>query len=79
MKPPANQTPVQDSNGKITPNWQIYFTEVFRAITAFESSGTTAQRPDKGLFIGRQYFDTSLGYVIHYNGTNWVNSAGSTV
>lgn len=79
MNPAPNQTAVQDSSGNITAPWQIYFSQVFKAITALESSGTTAQRPVKGLFVGRQYFDTSLGYVIHYNGINWVNSAGSVV
>jgi len=79
MNAPPNQMPVQDKNGQIENNWQIYFSDVYRAITATQSSGTTAKRPNKGLFIGRQFFDTSLGIPIYYNGTDWVNSVGATV
>jgi len=43
------------------------------------ASGTTANRPNKGLSIGQTYFDTTLGIPIWYNGTNWVNSSGTTV
>lgn len=42
------------------------------------SNGTTANRPT-GALIGQQYFDTTLGYPIFYNGSNWVNSSGTTV
>jgi len=29
--------------------------------------------------LGQEFFDTVLGYPIWYNGSDWVNSAGSTV
>lgn len=40
--------------------------------------GTTAQRTPYEQ-IGQQYLDTTLGYQIIYNGTNWVNATGATV
>lgn len=43
------------------------------------SSGTTAARPTTSLQVGQQYFDTTLGIPIFWNGTNWVNASGTTV
>ena len=42
------------------------------------TSGTTAQRPVVAK-VGYQYFDTTLGYNINWNGTVWVNSVGATI
>jgi hypothetical protein len=42
-------------------------------------SGTTAQRPATGRLTGLAYFDTTLGYEINWNGSAWVNHAGTTV
>lgn len=67
------------SNGLLSPAWSRFFQSVFYACFALYESGTTANRPTKGLWIGRPYFDTTLGYQIHYNGSVWVDSAGSTV
>lgn len=41
-------------------------------------SGTTAQRPSSPE-VGFQYFDTTLGKYICYNGTAWVNMDGSAL
>ncbi|KUP24924.1 hypothetical protein [Paenibacillus sp. DMB5] len=43
------------------------------------SYGTTANRPTVGLYINKQYFDTTLGKPIWYNGTVWKDATGSTV
>ena len=43
------------------------------------NAGTTAQRPVTGLVPGLQYYDTTLGIPIWYNGTVWKNAAGTTV
>lgn len=42
-------------------------------------SGTTAARPATGLQVGQQYFDTSLGHPIWYDGTGWVDATGASV
>lgn len=41
-------------------------------------SGTTANRPTTTV-IGFQYYDTTLGKPIYWNGTVWKDSAGTTV
>lgn len=40
---------------------------------------TTANRPTDGLFSGLQWFDTTLGKPIWYDGTNWVDATGAVV
>ncbi|MOA07260.1 hypothetical protein D3C78_1269480 [compost metagenome] len=43
------------------------------------SYGTTANRPNIGLYINKQYFDTTLGKPLWWNGTVWKDAAGTTV
>lgn len=42
-------------------------------------NGNTASRPTAGRYIGKPYFDTALNKPIWWNGTVWVDSAGTTV
>lgn len=81
MNAPPNQSPVQVDN-VIQLRWQEYFTGVFNSITAIQQSGTTANRPTRGLWIGRPYFDTTVGYPVYLKSANppvWVNGAGTVV
>lgn len=43
------------------------------------SAGTTANRPATNLQVGQQYFDTTIGLPIWWNGSNWINAAGTVV
>ena len=45
---------------------------------AINDTGATTARPT-GQAVGYQYFDTTLNKPIWYNGTNWVDSTGTTV
>jgi hypothetical protein len=69
---------IQQGN-EVTPAWRIFFDNLFLSSFALYQSGTTTQRPTTKLWVGRPYFDTTLGYQIHYNGTGWVDSAGNSV
>jgi len=42
-------------------------------------SGTTAQRPTQGRYVGKTYFDTSLNKPIWWNGSQWVDAMGTAV
>jgi len=46
-------------------------------LTDLTSSGTTAQRSATRLYVGRQYFDTTLGKPIWWDGTEWVDATGT--
>lgn len=39
-------------------------------------NGTTARRPTSSL-LGLQYFDTTLGYPVYWNGSTWVKYDGT--
>jgi len=81
MNPPPNQSPVQVEN-IVQLRWQEFFTGLFGTLTAMQQSGTTAQRPTRGLWVGRPYFDTDLGYPIYLLSANpsvWVDASGTVV
>jgi hypothetical protein len=72
--------PIDKSMPKVQVAW---YGAVGRLLNAITGTGTTAQRPTKGLYVGRPYFDQSLaagaGKPIWYNGTAWVDGAGTIV
>ena len=47
-------------------------------LNSVEESGVTASRPTSPI-AGQQFFDTTLGTPIWYNGSAWVNSSGTVV
>jgi hypothetical protein len=84
IKPPANQQELQSWDDRlkrwvVSSLWQRFFSDVFDAILALQSSGATADRPTKGLYVGRPYFDTTLGKPIWYSGSGWVDATGAAV
>ena len=64
---------------------RLYFTQIdnFTQATVNPLSGTTANRPVNDVQlpipIGQYYFDTTIGRPIYWNGTNWINAAGTVV
>ena len=60
---------------------RLYFNRLdeFNLASSIPSAGITADRPTRGLQIGQQYYDTTLGIPIWYNGTVWKNASGTTV
>lgn len=44
-----------------------------KAKLAAVASGTTEQRPTENLVVGQQYFDTTLGVPVYWDGTEWHN------
>ena len=43
------------------------------------NAGTTASRPSTSLQVGQFYFDTTINRPIWWDGTNWINAAGTVV
>ncbi len=65
---------------KSMPRAQIaWYGAIGRLCNAITGSGTTAQRPVKGLYLGRPYFDTTLGKPIWYKTAGWVDATGAGV
>lgn len=62
--------------------WMNWFNQAYSILFALQSSGTTANRPTKNLWIGRWYFDTSLSKPIWLKSVNpsvWIDATGATV
>jgi hypothetical protein len=58
-------TPVVDENGNLTVPWGQWFTRVQSITAAAQRSGTTADRPTKGAWIGFPYYDTTLNKPVY--------------
>jgi hypothetical protein len=76
----------QEYLDQLTNTLRLYFTQIdnFTQATVNPLSGTTANRPvddnvQLPLPIGQYYFDTTIGRPIYWNGTNWINAAGTIV
>jgi hypothetical protein len=66
---------------QLTNALRLYFNQIdnFTQNVTVPPSGTTANRPTERLQVGQYYFDTTIGRPIWYNGTNWINAAGTVV
>jgi hypothetical protein len=66
---------------EFTKQLRLYFAQLDNFTQAINTpaSGNTASRPTLLLQIGQQYYDTTLGIPIYWNGTVWKNASGTTV
>lgn len=62
---------------RITRAWASWATKVTIVADGLTQAGTTADRPTENLWVGRMYFDTTLGKPIWYKSPGWVDSGGS--
>lgn len=77
---PSNTPVVDPQTGKATDAWNAWFSRAHLIVSSLQQSGTTADRPTKTLWIGRQYFDTDLGkmvFVKEVRPSVWVDGAGT--
>lgn len=65
------------------PTWAGWFSVAQNILQATSTSGPTAGRPIKNLYVGQFYFDTTLGYPVWCKTTGaspvWVNATGAAV
>jgi hypothetical protein len=66
---------------EFTKQLRLYFNQLdnFTQNINIPASGATADRPTTSLQVGQFYFDTTLGYPVWYNGTDWVDATGTVV
>jgi microcystin-dependent protein len=59
---------------------RLYFNQLdnFTQSSTVPDSGTTAERPVNNLFVGQQYFDTTLNQLLLWNGSAWVATTPSS-
>lgn len=78
---PAN-SPVTGLAGVASRPWLEWFNLAHQTITAARQSGPTASRPASLVWIGRQYFDTTIGKPVYVKSVKpivWVDAAGTVV
>lgn len=80
--PLASQLPVDGDYAAWPQPWANWFLQVFQILSAQTESGPTANRPTKNLYIGRRFFDTTLGahgkpIWIAKDGITWVLADGT--
>lgn len=64
---------------QLSRSWLSWFSYVTDTVNATRSSGTSLQRPVRGLYVGRFYFDTTLTLPVWYDGGGWIDAAGNSV
>lgn len=69
--------PMVEADGTPTQGWRPWFSSVSALLVAMTQSGTTAQRPTKFLWVGRNYYDTTLALPIFYKGPGWIKADGT--
>lgn len=71
-----------DGAGKATAPWQSWLSRVHSIVITGQQSGPTADRPTSQVWIGRQFFDTTLNkpvFVAAVKPIVWRDAAGTVV
>lgn len=78
---PSND-PVVGDDSKAGRTWLQWFSRVQDIVISIQQSGASSDRPNKILWVGRTYFDTTLGKPIWLKSVRpdiWVDASGATV
>jgi hypothetical protein len=78
---PADAAIVRDGRFLSTP-WESWFQSMYDVTRPLGNNGTTANRPTTNLYVGQDYFDTTLGFKITIKSlgpTVWVRYDGTVV
>ena len=78
---PSN-SPVVDADLTSSPAWQAWFSRIHSIAVTGQQSGTTANRPTSQVWIGRQYYDTTLNKPVYVSAVKpvvWRDAAGTVV
>lgn len=88
-QPPISPVDVMADDGtgiqklqRVNGEWLSFFNAVYQVCLASSTSGATANRPTKILWIGRPYFDTTINKPIWLKTASpvvWVDATGTPV
>lgn len=80
MSLPDKDATVDIKTGFLTRMWLRWASDTDKVITAVQQSGPTNGRPTKDLYVGRSYFDTTLGQPVYFKSFDplvWVTADGA--
>lgn len=73
------QSIISDTVSKVYPVWQQWFDRIQTVLNFVTSSGSTANRPTQGLYVGANYFDTTLNVMVFWDGTQWISISSGPI
>jgi hypothetical protein len=62
--------------------WKAWFQRLWLVLDTIDTAGTTAQRPTVNLYVGKFFYDTTLGKPIWLHSANpnvWHDGSGASV
>lgn len=68
------------ADGRPTATWAQWTTRINQIANSLQTSGATSERPSTGLWIGRMFFDTTLGKPVWVKSVKpavWVDASGA--
>jgi len=83
--PPAGPVDTQAKDGVLRPpseGWRSFFVALYNVCNGLTMSGPTAERPTVFLWVGRSFWDTTLGKPVFLKSitpTVWVDATGGAV
>lgn len=78
---PSND-PVVGDDKKAARTWMQWFSRVQDIVISIQQSGPSSERPTNLLWVGRRYFDTTLGKPVYFKSARpnvWVDASGLPV
>lgn len=82
ISPKPSDASITRNHDLLASVWDAWFQSLYDTVRVLGNHGTTVQRPTANLYVGQDYFDSTLGYKVtikSLNPTVWVNGAGSVV
>jgi hypothetical protein len=77
-QPPTGEgIQIQGSLGRYGNGMTIFFRTAFIVIFDMQNSGPTGERPVENMYVGKPYFDVTLGLPIWYDGSQWIDATGA--
>ena len=80
---PIPTRPIITQQGAVLDRlYQSWFASIQRWLGPVGQSGSTTNRPSNGLYVGLQYFDTTLGKPVFLKQVStpvWVDATGTVV
>lgn len=79
---PSNTPVVDPADGTATNPWQQWFSRINSIIVTGQQSGPTAARPTTQVWIGRQFYDTTLNKPVYVSAVKpvvWRDASGAVV
>lgn len=70
----------QGADGRISQvseGWLIFFNQVYNICSALVQSGSSTNRPTSYLWVGKPYFDETLGQFVYWDGDQWMTAPGN--